>query len=125
MVKSVVYTLTALALCLGLFIFTDWFLSKEFGEFYVACDSLYDKLEQDIATCQDATALKTMWESKKSKLHIFIPHNDVSTIEHTVNELCGLIASGQTTLAISKTEILKGAALALPAAYSLRLENIF
>ena len=125
MVKSIIYTLTALALCIALFIFCDIFLHRELGDFYMACDQLYDKLDEGTATSADAQSVKLMWENTRRNLHIFIPHNDVAPVDSALSELCGLIYAGEYDLALGKAEILKTSAKNLPDAYSLRLENIF
>ncbi len=125
MVKSIIYTLTALALCVGLFIFCDYFLDRQLGEFYTACDALYDKIDEGTVTYSDAEAVKSLWERKRRNLHIFIPHNDVANVDTAMNELCGLVYAGEFDLALGKAEILKTSARNLPDAYSLRLENIF
>ncbi len=125
MVRSIIYTLTAIAMCAVLFVFTDYYLGKQFGDFYDACDALYGKIEDGTANINDVLAVKSLWENKKSHLHIFIPHNDVASVELTVNELTGLVYAGEYALALSKADVLKGAAKSLPASYTLRLENIF
>ncbi len=125
MVKSIIYTLTALALCIGLFIFCDMFLHRELDDFYIACDVLYDKLDEGTATSADAEALRDKWDDTRRNLHIFIPHNDVAPVDQALSELCGLIYAEKYDLALGKAEILKTSAKNLPDAYSLKLENIF
>lgn len=125
MVKSIIYTLTALALCIALFIFCDLFLRRELDDFYIACDTIYDKLDEGTATSADAEAVKMMWDTTRRNLHIFIPHNDVAPVDSALGELCGLVYAGEYDLALGKAEILKTSARNLPDAYSLRLENIF
>ena len=125
MVKSIIYTLTALLLCLGLFIFVDIYLDKQFEEFSGALDTLYRKVENKTANREDGFAVKEMWTNKKSKLHIFIPHNDVSYVDYWLNEACGLIYSGEYELALGNIEVLQEIAKNLPDGYTLKLENIF
>lgn len=125
MVKSIIYTLTALLLSLGLFIFVDIYLNKQFDEFSGALDTLYRKVENKTANREDGFAVKEMWTNKKSKLHIFIPHNDVSYVDYWLNEACGLIYSGEYELALGNIEVLQEIAKNLPDGYTLKLENIF
>ena len=40
MVKSIAYTLTAVALCIVLFVFTEIYLKKQYDEFHGALDAL-------------------------------------------------------------------------------------
>ena len=125
MVKSITYTAVALALCIGLFIFTQWYLGSQFGEFSDALDALYLKVEDKSATAEDAYAVREIWKDKKSKLHIFIPHNDISYIDYWLSECCGLLYVGNHELALGKVEVLKEIAKNLPDAYTVKIENIF
>ncbi|MDE6505013.1 MAG: DUF4363 family protein [Clostridia bacterium] len=125
MVKAIVYTLTAIALCVGLFIFTQWYVSTQFGEFSDALETLYTKVETKTASAEDGYAVRTLWNDKKSKLHVFVPHNDISYIDYWLNEACGLLYNGEYELALGKVEVLKEIAKALPDAYSVKFENIF
>ena len=125
MVKSIIYTLTALLLCLGLFIFVDIYLNKQFEEFSGALDTLYRKVENRTANREDGFAVREMWADKKSKLHVFIPHNDVSYVDYWLNEACGLIYSGEYELALGNIEVLQEIAKNLPGGYTLKLENVF
>lgn len=125
MVKSIAYTLTAIALCIGLFIFTELYLHNQFNEFHDALNALYTKIEDETATRSDALAVKSIWDDKKEKLHILIPHNDISYIDYWLNEACGLLAYNNYELALGKIEVLKEITKNLPDAYSLKLENIF
>jgi len=125
MVKSIIYTLTAVALCIGLFIFTEWYVDKQFDEFHAALETYYDKIENKTANREDGYAVRALWDDKKSKLHVFVPHNDISYIDYWLNESCGLIYKGEYDLALGKIEVLKEITRNLPDAYSLKLENIF
>lgn len=125
MVKSIIYTLTAIALCCGFFIFTEVYLQKQFNEFYGAIDALYDKVETHSANREDAYAVREMWSDKKSRLHVFIPHNDISYVDYWLNEACGFIYTEAYDSALSNLEVLKQIALSLPNSYSIKLENVF
>lgn len=125
MVKSIIYTLTAIALCCVLFVFTELYLQRQFDDFYLAVDALYDKVETHTANREDAYAVREMWSDKKSRLHVFIPHNDISYVDYWLNEACGFIYTQDYDLALSNLEVLKQIALALPNSYSIKLENVF
>jgi hypothetical protein len=125
MVKSIIYTLTAITLCIGFFIFTELYIRCQFEEFHSAVQSLYDKVEDSTANREDAYAVKDMWSDKKKKLHIFIPHNDISYIDYWLNEACALIYTQNFDLALGKVEVLKEITTTLPDAYSISLENVF
>lgn len=124
MVKAIIYTVVAIALCIGFAIFTDWYLGKQFSEFEVALETLYDKIDDETATREDGYAVRALWEDKKQKLHIFVPHNDISYIDYWLNEACGLIYNGEYSLALGKIEVLREITKNLPDAYRLKFENI-
>ncbi len=125
MVKSIAYTLTAIALCIGLFIGVEIYVNKQFDEFGAALDTLYKKVEDESANREDGYAVRKMWMDKKSKLHVFLPHNDISYIDYWLNEACGLIYNGEYELALGNLEVLIEISSQLPDAYTMKLENIF
>ena len=125
MVKSIIYTLTALALCVGVFIGVEIYLHKQFEKFGDALETMYRKIENEEDNREDGYAVREMWANKKSKLHIFLPHNDISYVDYWLNEACGLIYEGNYQLALCKIEVLRDVAKNLPDSYSLKLENIF
>lgn len=125
MVKAISYTLAAIVLCVGIFIFADRYIDKQFREFNEAVDALYTKIEDKTANREDGYAVRTLWENKKEKLHVFLPHNDISYVDYWLNETCGLLYTGQYDLALGKAEVLKTISENLPGAYSLSIENLF
>lgn len=125
MVRSVVYTLTAIALCLALFIGVHIYMGKQFSEFHDAVETLYKKVEDKTANREDGFAVRSMWTQKKSHLHIFVPHNDISYVDYWLSEACGLIYCGEFELALGKLEVLLEITKNLPGGYTLKLENVF
>lgn len=125
MVKSIIYTIVAFLACLGLFIGVEIYLDKQFDEFHDALETLYKKVENQTANREDGYAVKEMWADKKSKLHVFIPHNDISYVDYWLSEACGLIYCKEYDLALGKIEVLQEITKNLPDAYTLKLENIF
>ena len=125
MVRAICYTLAAVALCAALFVFTEWYVGKQFKEFYDAVEVLYEKVDDETANREDGFAVRTLWNSKKEKLHVFLPHNDISYVDYWLSEACGLIYNRRYELALGKLEVLKEIARNLPDAYRLKLENIF
>lgn len=125
MVKSLISTATAIVLCIALFICVEIYLHKQFDEFHEALTTLYKKVEDETANREDGYAVRKMWTDKKSKLHVFIPHNDISYVDYWLSEACGLIYTKQYDLALGKIEVLQEITKNLPDAYKLKLENIF
>jgi hypothetical protein len=124
MVKSIVYTISAIILSLAFFIFTDIYLKVQFDEFEGAVTTLYDKTENHTANEEDAKAVRSMWAEKKSKLHIFIPHNDISYVDYWLNEACSLIYLEEYDVALPKLEVVKEICKNLPEGYIIKLENV-
>lgn len=124
MVKAIIYTLTAIALSLGIFIFSEIYVSQQFTDFSAALDTLYEKIDEKTATREDGYAVRAMWNDKKSKLQMFVPHNDISYVDYWLSEACGLIYNGEYALALGKIEVLKEIAKNLPDAYKIKRENI-
>lgn len=125
MVKAIIYTLAAIALCVGLFIFTEWYVCKQFKDFSNAVEVLYNKVENETANREDGFAVRDLWRSRKVKLQIFLPHNDISYIDYWLSEACGLIYNQEYSLALGKLEVLKEITENMPDSYTLKLENIF
>ncbi len=124
MVKSICYTLAALALCVGLFAFSELYVTRQLEEFSSAVETLYEKTEKNTANREDGYAVRSLWDEKKSKLHMLVPHNDISYIDYWLSEACGLIYTGDYNLALGKLEVLREITRNLPAAYSLKWENV-
>lgn len=125
MVRSIIYTVVAIALCIGVFIGTEIFITKQINQFNAALQTLYDKIEEETATREDAYAVRTMWTDKKSKLQVFIPHNDISYVDYWLSEACALIYNDEYELALGKIEVLLEITKNLPDAYNVKLENVF
>lgn len=125
MVKSIIYAAAATILCIAMFAFTQSYVESRFDEFHEALTELYKKTEDGEATKGDADAVRILWNDAKEKLHIFLPHNDISYIDYWLSEACGLLYGGETALALGKIEVLKEISKNLPKAYSISLENIF
>lgn len=125
MVKSIIYTVVAIALCVGFFIWTDAYVGNRFTQFNAALQTLYSKTEDCSANREDAYSVQKMWATEKERLHVFIPHNDISYIDYWLSEACSLIYKKEYTLALGKIEVLLEITENLPDAYTLKLENVF
>ncbi len=125
MVKTLTAILVATALLFGLGIFEWFYVDREFSSFREELETLYDKAEREEASGEDAKAVQTAWESKKSRLHTWIPHNDISRIDDYMSETVRLVAEKNYELALPKLEILLHLTECLPATYRPAIENIF
>lgn len=125
MVKAIIYALAAALLCAALFFLSEWYVEKQFSDFSGAVETLYGKVENKTANREDGFAVRELWNSKKEKLHIFLPHNDISYVDYWLSEACGLIYYENYELALGKLEVLKEISKNLPGAYRVKPENIF
>ncbi|MCD8309355.1 MAG: DUF4363 family protein [Clostridia bacterium] len=105
MVRSVWITAAALALCVALFVFTDFYIGRQLDEFNIAVTALYEKTEEGNVTTADGEAVRIMWRNKKSRLQAFVPHNDISYIDYWLNEACSFIKTGKYALALGNLEV--------------------
>ncbi len=125
MVKSISAILVAIALLFGLGLFEWNFAEREFGAFGEELSTLYEKVEEGRANGEDAKAVQASWEKRKERLHVWIPHNDITRLDDYMAETVRLIAEEQDVLALAKLEILLHLSECLPATYRPALENIF
>ncbi len=124
MVKSLTAIAVAAALLLGLGIFEWFFVEAEFNGFREEVESLYEKTEEGTANGEDAKVVQAAWETRKERLHVWIPHNDIARIDDYMSESVRLIAEKNYTLALAKLEILLHLSECLPSTYRPTPENI-
>ncbi len=124
MVKSLTAIGVAAALLLGLAVFEWYFVDKEFSDFGEEIESLYDKTAAETATVEDARVVQTVWEDRKERLHVFLPHNDIMRIDDYMSETVRLIGERNYALALPKLEVLLHLTTCLPDTYKPALENI-
>ncbi len=125
MVKSLIAIAVALALFCGIALFEGIYVDKQFDEFQAELYTLYEKTDEEKANCEDAKTVQARWENKKSKLHVWIPHNDIARIDDYLAETVRLIAEKDFSHALSKLEILLHACKTIPGTYRPNFENIF
>ncbi len=125
MVKSLTAILIAAALLAGLGVWEWALVQREFRDFGEELHTLYVKAENETANGEDAKAVQTSWESRKEKLHVWIPHSDITRIDDYMSETVRLVSERNYAFALPKLEILIHLSECLPATYSPALENIF
>lgn len=125
MIKSITAILVAAALLIGLGVYESILVKDEFGAFGEEVQTLYDKTEKGTASGEDAKAVQKSWETRKERLHVWIPHNDIVRIDDYMSETVRLIAEENFPLALSKLEILLHLSACVPDTYRPALENIF
>lgn len=125
MVKSLISIFIALFLLLGAAFFENQFTKNQFEAFQNELQTLYEKTESETATLEDAQAIFHAWESRKNKLHVWIPHNDITRIDDYFSEAIQFIDNKNYSLALAKLQILLVMCENLPSTYRLSLANIF
>ena len=112
-------------LLLGLAIFEWYFVNNQFGAFGDELQTLYNKVEEETANGEDAKAVQTVWDRRKNKLHVWIPHNDITRMDDYLAETVQLIEEQNYELALPKLELLLHLCKTVPVTFEPGLENIF
>ena len=125
MVKSLISILLAGLLLLGAAVFEGVYVKQQFEGFGEEVSSLLEKAEEGTASEADAEAVYTAWEERRDKLHIWIPHNDISRIDDYLSESIRCLREGESELAMAKLEIVLRLTETLPSTYLVSLPNLF
>ncbi len=125
MLKSLTAIGIAFLLLLGAGLFEWYFVNDQFESFGQELSTLYQKADEKTAVGEDAKAVQTSWETRKEKLHVWIPHNDISRIDDYMAETVRLIGEKNYSLALAKLEIMLHLTKCLPDTYKPAVENIF
>ena len=125
MLKTLVSLLLALAILVGGEIFESFFVEKQFNEFTVALESLYEKADEKEITKEDVLAVQKNWIEKKHVLHIFIPHNEIKEVDLWLSEAATLVRDKEWHDAISKIEVLKELCEQIPKTFKVSIANVF
>lgn len=125
MVKSLVSIAVAVSLLFAACIFEWFYVEDQFASFREEVQTLYEKIDNETANEEDARAVQSSWESRKDRLQVWIPHNDVVRMDDYMAETVRLIGEKDFRLALSKIEILLHDCECIPGTYRPGLENIF
>lgn len=124
MVKSFVSMLVVAILLITGAIYEHAFVKKQFEEFGLALDSVYEKVDNQTAVEDDIYAVQQNWLNKKKYLHIFIPHNEIKEFDLWIAESVKLVREQKWEDALSKIEVLKELAEQIPKTFEISVENI-
>lgn len=125
MVKTIASIILSFLFLIGISVYEDYYVKGEFFAFGESLQTLYDKTEEETATAEDALSVRKQWEKTREKVHVWVPHNDVNSIDNWLNETVGLIREGEYKPALPKIVVLIEMSKNVPSAYSPTLENIF
>ena len=124
MVRSLVSMgiVTVLLVCCA--IYESNFVHRQFEEFGIVLDVLYEKVDEQTATQDDVYAVQKNWLDKKQYLHIFIPHYEIKEFDLWIAEAVTLVRDKEWKDAISKIEVLKELSEQIPKTFMISWENI-
>lgn len=123
--RNILAILISFLILTGLGIFESFYVNEQFDDFGETLEELYEKTKNKTANEEDAKSIREVWSRKKEKLHVYIPHNDISYIDYWLSEAVSLIATKDYDLARSKIEVLIEICDNIPDAYRLSMPNIF
>ena len=102
----------------------DVTIKKSFGEFSTYAQVLYLKEQDESATVDDALILQKNWLKFKSKLHVYIPHNEIKEMDLWVSECVGYTKAKNFKEAKSKLEVIIELTQQIPKTFKFDIENI-
>lgn len=124
MVKTICSLLCALAIIIAGATYENDFIIRQFKEFGVVAQTLYEKTEDRTAVKDDAIAVQKNWLEKKKYLHNFIPHTEIKEMDLWISECVSLIENGKWEDALSKIEVIKELSEQIPKTFEISIENI-
>ena len=125
MVKTLISIAIGLLLLFGAAIGEHIFVNDRFDTLTQSVETLQTKIRKETATRNDAEAVRALWNSEKKKLHVVVPHNDISYIDYWLGETVGCIETKDYKDALSKAEVLVTICRQIPKTYSISFENVF
>lgn len=125
MVKTLVSMICVVAILFFGTMFEMNFINRQFGEFSLVVEQLYEKVDTQTATEDDVYAVQDNWLNKKKYLHAFIPHNEIKEMDLWLSESATLVRDEKWEDALSKLEVLKELAEQIPQSFRLSFANIF
>lgn len=125
MIKTIISIVVSFAVIFGLSAYEIYFVNQRFDEFYTIVKSLHQKTEQKTATYEDGVAVQTYWREQKHVLHVWLPHTLLQETDYHLDEVVGLLYTGQYESALPKLEVVLGLAEEIPRSYELHLGNVF
>ena len=124
MVKSLITMLCVALVLVGCGIFEDFYVHKEFKDFGIVLNVLYQKVDEEIAVMDDVYAVQDNWLNKKKNLHAFIPHTEIKEIDLWLSEAVTLVRDKEWADAISKIEVLIELTEQIPKTFEISFQNI-
>ena len=124
MVKSICSMVCALLILVVGAIYENTFVIRQFEEFGIVAEELYEKAENHVAVKDDAVAVQTNWLEKKKYLHNFIPHTEIKEMDLWLSETVSLIEEEKWDEVLPKIKVVKDLAAQIPNTFKISIENI-
>lgn len=125
MVKNILSIIISSLLIFGIAAYEKYYIDSSFALFEGEVETLYLKTESETATAEDGKAIKMSWDKIKSRMYVWVPHDDISSIDYYLAEATGLIYVGDYAAALPKIAVLKDICADIPFSYAPNIENIF
>ena len=125
MAKSLISVIIVAAMFTAGAIFEQVYLKRTFSDLKTHFTSIYEKLEDETATEEDAEKIQDYWISKKRTLHSFISHNDLKEFDLWIAEAVAYVKLNDYKEAKTKIEVAIELTEQIPMGYFPRFENIF
>ena len=124
MVKSICSMVCALLILVVGAIYENTFVIRQFEEFGIVAEELYEKAENHVAVKDDAVAVQANWLEKKKYLHNFIPHTEIKEMDLWLSETVSLIEEEKWDEVLPKIKVVKDLAAQIPNTFKISIENI-
>lgn len=125
MVKNLLAILISSLLLIGISVYELNYMEREFDKLTEQVQTLIDKTEEETANIEDAKALKHSWDNVKETMHVWVPHNDLASVDLVLNEAVGHLYEDNYRAALPKLVVVLEQFKKIPSSYSLSIENIF
>ena len=125
MVKTFVSMLLSLALLVSAALFEHFYIGGTFEKFDAALVALECKVREEVASREDAEAVRALWLADKKDPHAVIPHNDIAQVDYWLGEAVSCIETQTYPDALSSLEVLETICRQIPLTYRITFENIF
>ncbi len=123
MVKNLITAAIALLIIATLCGLEAYTQETSFGKMHAASIAVYEKALDKTATEEDGKALKSLWQAKKKKLHVFIPHADIREMDLWISEAVYYLGEEDFAEACGKLKVIVHYLENIPETYDFSLEN--
>ena len=124
MVKAIVSAIVGLIVIVTASFLETSYLQKTFSEINEPLKIIYEKTKDELTTEEEIVAIQKTWFSKKEKLHMFIPHNEIKEVDLWLSEAVTLIKNQDYKEALYKIEVTINLIEQISKTFSFRIENI-